>query len=313
MKKTSLLLCLTLLLVSNALALSGSSLPAGQQKADLAALKLYFGGVHGDNFTTATSEGERDAKNSGYRYARIECFIFRTQVAGTVPLKLYYSDQRNDNYTTATETGERNAKAAGYRYVRIEGYIFAKEEPYTVPLKLYYSDARGDNFTTASAEGERDAKLAGYRYAGIEGYVIPATVDIGAGDDVVVAPPAAGTSLNLTGAWTVVIQSTGDPLQGDWTRTDRWEFTPAGEGTWRVKITILNSRVDKEGEMPSGGSVGRTFEDTYRTVNDGNGRFRLVTPDGRGSAIEMPGTFTQNEFSVRYSSKGINYSYNGRR
>ena len=42
------------------------------------------------------------AQAAGYRYVRVECYVFPTQQPGTVPLNLWYSDQRHDNFTTAT-------------------------------------------------------------------------------------------------------------------------------------------------------------------------------------------------------------------
>lgn len=310
MKKMFLFLCLALLLpaLPGVSVLSGNNLPTGQQRDDRVPLKLYYSDNRGDNFTTTTSNGERDAKNAGYRYARVECYLYRTQISGTVPLKLYYSDNRGDNFTTATSVGERNAIAAGYRYVRDEGYLYPDERRGTIPLKLYYSDTRGDNFTTATAEGERDAKAAGYRYVRIEGYVLPAG---GVGGDG--GGGGATTNLNLSGTWTVVIQSTGDELQGYWTRTDRWEFTKIEEGKWHVRMTILSARQDREGEMSGGNAVGRSFDETYKTVNDGNGRFRLITPDGKGGEVEMPGTYSQSQFSIAYASGSVKFSYNGKR
>lgn len=74
----------------------------------------------------------------------------------------------------------------------------------------------------------------------------------------------------------------GDELQGDWTRTDRWQFQSLGDGRWRVRMTILSSRQDKPGDISGGNSTGQTFEETYSTVDEGGGRFRLIVPDGKG-------------------------------
>ena len=268
------------------------------------ALKLYYSDSRRDNFTTATADGERDARGAGYRFARVECYLLRNKSSDNLPLKLFYSDTRGDNFTTATEDGERDARATGYRYVRDEGYLYRDERPGTVPLKLYYNDARRDNFTTATPEGERDAKASGYRYVRVEGYVFP-----NSGRNGVSGP----SHLDLAGSWVVTIQSTGDELQGDWTRTDRWEFSSLGGGKWRVRMTVLNTRRDKEGEISGGNPVGKSFEETYTSVNDGGGKFRLIVPDGRGGLIEMPGTYSQSQFSVTHSSGGAQYSYNGTR
>jgi hypothetical protein len=88
-------------------------------------LKLYYSEQRGDNFTTATDQGRRDAEAAGYKYVRDEGMIYSSQddSEGLVPLRLYYSEQRGDNFTTATDQGRRDAEAAGYKYVRDEGYI----------------------------------------------------------------------------------------------------------------------------------------------------------------------------------------------
>lgn len=268
------------------------------------ALKLYYSDSRRDNFTTATADGERDARGAGYRFARIECYLLRNKSSDNVPLKLFYSDSRGDNFTTATEDGERDARASGYRYVRDEGYLYREERPGMVPLKLYYSDARRDNFTTATPEGERDAKAAGYRYVRVEGYVFP---NSGGGS------VGGSGNLNLAGSWVVTIQSTGDELQGDWTRTDRWEFSTLGGGKWRVRMTVLSSRQDKEGEMSGGNPVGKSFEESYTTIDDGGGKFRLIAPDGQGGMSYMSGTYSQSQFSVTHSKGDVQYSYKGTR
>lgn len=139
---------------------------------ELAPLKLYYSTERGDNFTTATSEGEQAALGSGYQFARIEGYVFRTQQPGTVPLKLYFNTARGDNYTTATAQGENAAKVHGYFFVRDEGYIYSASQPNTVPLKNYWSAEREDNFTTATTDGEQAALNHGYKFAWVEGYLM---------------------------------------------------------------------------------------------------------------------------------------------
>ncbi|MDB5598260.1 MAG: hypothetical protein JWN71_304 [Xanthobacteraceae bacterium] len=150
------------------------TLAAAQDVPGTVPLNLYFSTARGDNFTTATAQGERDALAAGYGFARVEGYVFATPRPGTVPLKLYWSAARGDNFTTATAQGERDAKAAGYVYVRVEGYIYPSPQVGTVPLKLYWSDARRDNFSTATDIGEGHARAANYGFARIEGYVYPA-------------------------------------------------------------------------------------------------------------------------------------------
>jgi hypothetical protein len=88
-------------------------------------LKLFWSPERGDNFTTATAQGEKDALAAGYSFVRLEGYVFPTQQPGTVPLKLFWSPERGDNFTTATAQGEKDALAAHYSFVqRNEGYVF---------------------------------------------------------------------------------------------------------------------------------------------------------------------------------------------
>jgi hypothetical protein len=144
------------------------------------ALDLYWSHDRGDNFTTATPQGKRDAVDAGYTFIRNEGYVFPSSQPNTVPLELYYSSPRGDNFTTATAEGKRAALNAGYTFVRTEGYVYPVQQPNTVPLELYYSSPRGDNFTTATAEGKRAALNAGYTFVRNEGFVSasPQSIDI---------------------------------------------------------------------------------------------------------------------------------------
>ena len=44
--------------------------------ASVKPLKLYWSAKRGDNFTTATEQGEKAALAAGYRFARTEGFVF---------------------------------------------------------------------------------------------------------------------------------------------------------------------------------------------------------------------------------------------
>src|SRR5438105_838299 len=93
--------------------LARSSAPLEMDPAtDIVPLRLYWSGKRRDNFTTATADGEKDAKAAGYSYVGVEGHIHSAQVPGTVPLRLYHSERRGDYFTTATAKGETDAKAA---------------------------------------------------------------------------------------------------------------------------------------------------------------------------------------------------------
>jgi hypothetical protein len=155
-------------------------------------LKLFWNGSRGDNFTTATALGERDAVAAGYSFIRNEGYVYDNQQPNTVPLKLFWSPEREDNFTTATQQGERDAIAAGYAFVRDEGYLYDNQQPNTVPLKLFWGPGRGDNFTTATQQGEADALAVGYSAVRTEGYVAAAPAQAPA------AGPQPGTTPEIT-------------------------------------------------------------------------------------------------------------------
>ncbi len=136
-------------------------------------LQLFWSEQRQDNFTSATTDGEREAKAAGYVFVEVEGRIQSVQVPGTIPLSLYWSKQRGDNLTTTRAPEHIGAAAEGYRFVRIEGYVYRQQAPGTIPLHLYWSNARGDYFTTATEAGRANAKAAGYKYLGVEGFVRP--------------------------------------------------------------------------------------------------------------------------------------------
>ncbi len=147
--------------------------PSGSKPYD-----VYWSAERGDNFTTATEPGRRDAVAAGYRHARTEGYVLVERRPGTVPLDLYWSASRGDNFTTATDVGRRDAVAAGYQRVRTEGFVFSRQptDQLAVELNLYWSAARGDNFVSATLGGRRDAEAAGYRFVRAEGFVIPRAI-----------------------------------------------------------------------------------------------------------------------------------------
>lgn len=136
-------------------------------------LAEYWSLSRGDNFTTATVQGARDAEQAQYSFTRYHGWIYGSWEPNIFsrPLKLFYHDQREDNFTTATQEGENSARAAGYRFVRVEGYVSPVGGPGLTELKLFYSRTRQDDFTTASPVGERAALGAGYHFVRVEGYV----------------------------------------------------------------------------------------------------------------------------------------------
>ena len=108
-------------------------------------LYLYYSDTRKDNFITATHEGIRDAKASGYRKVRVDGYVLKTVKPQYKhlykPLWLYYNHARKDNFTIATPQGMRTAEAGGYRKVRIEGYVrLLPDSPNTGELTPLYKN-----------------------------------------------------------------------------------------------------------------------------------------------------------------------------
>lgn len=199
------------------------------------ALKTYWNYNRGDNFATATLEGEKDAQIAGYTLVREEAFIFTEseRPAGTVALRLFWSPMREDNFTTATAQGAQDAQAAGYQEIRTEGYIYPDEKPNTVPLRLFWNPMREDNFTTATAQGAHDAQTAGYQEIRIEGFVLPNP----SGERVVRAQAERDFGGGKHGAATATLDGSGrlTVLSNVWTNSPFQGFTMG------IKVLLLTA------------------------------------------------------------------------
>jgi hypothetical protein len=99
--------------------------PSRAEALRTVALKLYWSPNREDNFSTATKQGEADAKSASYQFIRNEGYCFPKWRKGTKALKLYWNPDREDNFTTATKQGQADAKSAGYQFIRIEGYVYS--------------------------------------------------------------------------------------------------------------------------------------------------------------------------------------------
>ena len=53
--------------------------PARAEALSTRALKLYYSDTREDNFTTATKQGKLDAEAAGYRFVRIEGWVYHTR------------------------------------------------------------------------------------------------------------------------------------------------------------------------------------------------------------------------------------------
>ena len=142
--------------------------------SSLADLDLYWDGVRGDNFTTATAVGAKSAEAANYGFVRTEARVFPVTEIKALNLKparktlrLYWSPSRNDNFTTIQAQAPE-----GYEFVREEGEIYAdlpKDRSFT-RLRHWWDEKREDNFLSGTLAGDRDARAAGYLYVRTVGF-----------------------------------------------------------------------------------------------------------------------------------------------
>lgn len=82
-----------------------------------------------ENFTTTDPgwAGRRGDRKGGYRFVRLEGYVYEDAVAGSMPLQSFYSSGRKDNFATTdpewTSSSKGTRRGAGYRQYRTEGYI----------------------------------------------------------------------------------------------------------------------------------------------------------------------------------------------
>jgi len=191
-----------ILICGIALAFGGCATPQKQKHAaaapqqQLIPLELFW---DGRDYYTTSPQGENSAESAGYKFVRVEGYIFAKRQPGTVPLKQFWSESRHDYMLLGTALPKTLKENAAYELVRVEGYAYAKPHLDAVPLKRF-AHVSGDNFTTATAQGAADAQAANYSLRRIEAYVIPAP-----GSSDVVAP--AKTYEATSGGKEIILKS----------------------------------------------------------------------------------------------------------
>lgn len=91
------------------------------------ALRLFYSTTRRDSFTTASKQGEADAKAAGYQELSILGYVFATNVGKSIPLYSLWNSQKQENVTT-TPVNSAVLAAAGYTLTRTEGYVFAPSQ-----------------------------------------------------------------------------------------------------------------------------------------------------------------------------------------
>lgn len=103
----------------------------------------------------------------GYKYEKIEGYIYQTQVPNTIPIYRYYSPS-NPNHFYVREW--KGYTFGAYQFQKIAGYTYRKKVAGTTPLYRYYHMTRNNHFYTTNYN-ELGGGNAYYRYEGILCYV----------------------------------------------------------------------------------------------------------------------------------------------
>lgn len=105
----------------------------------------YYNPAGSDHYYTI-NRSELGGGN-GYSYEGVEGYVYRTQVAGTVPLHRYYNTAIRDHFYTIDRNDEGVA-VYGFAYDRVACYVYPSRVVGTVPLYRYFSAGGKDHFYT---------------------------------------------------------------------------------------------------------------------------------------------------------------------
>ncbi|KAH7020794.1 heterokaryon incompatibility protein-domain-containing protein [Microdochium trichocladiopsis] len=136
------------------------------------------------SFATAVSdhyytiqENDDYALEAGYRFERVECFVWSRREPGTVPVYQYLGTHNGDHfYTRDADEGHR---------ARVLGYVFEKVAFYTCPVGVtragsemrslgrFLDTVHGEHFYTAEEQEQRAVTEASFQEEEHIGFVFP--------------------------------------------------------------------------------------------------------------------------------------------
>lgn len=141
---------------------SGSVNICSQQKAQLTPIYRYWSRTQGDHFYT-TNANEKPNSNV-YVYEGISGYVFKTQVAGSVPIyRSYKADIAAHYYSTVND-----ATNYGYSNEGILGYALPTSDSGSVPwYRLHIGYPTSDYLETISTKEKGEAIAKGYMDEGV--------------------------------------------------------------------------------------------------------------------------------------------------
>ena len=157
-----------------------------------AALYRYWNGDAADHFYT-TNWSELGSGNYGWVYEGIQCYVYPSQDAGTIPLYRYWNGDAADHFYT-TNWNELGSGNYGWVYEGIQCYVFAQ------PMTALGEDVPA-TFRTRAASALLTAIPATFTYKisaraqefGAHGHAVPATFRTKGASNVPTGTPATFT------------------------------------------------------------------------------------------------------------------------
>lgn len=160
------------------------------QPNDVRAVPLYryWNPTNTDHFYT-TNWSELGSGRYGWHYEGVQCYVFASQLPGTVPLYRYWNPTIGDHFYT-TNWNELGSGRWGWKYEGVQCYVHSGAATGARGLYRYWNPTAGDHFYTTDWN-ELGSGRYGWHFEGVQCYVqIAPTVAVPIEAPVMDAPQA---------------------------------------------------------------------------------------------------------------------------
>jgi hypothetical protein len=121
-------------------------------------------------YTTSGTEHDNAVSQFGYLSEGVACYVYQTQIAGTIPFYRLRSPL-GDHFYTSAAAERKTLLAEGWGDDGIACYLAQSQNSGTEPLYRLYSPNLNIHFYTSSLAEKKLAIASGYNDEGIPGYV----------------------------------------------------------------------------------------------------------------------------------------------
>lgn len=128
--------------------------------------------VYTDNFYTTDPTGEQ-ALQQGYQYLGIACYVFNTQVTGTIPVYRCFNPWTSDHfYPTSRHELDNSIGGNAYRAEHIAWFMFGGAHSRSTALNRYFNEDTMDHMYCTDDNTSQVADFRMYNAEGVAGYVL---------------------------------------------------------------------------------------------------------------------------------------------